>query len=283
MPRRTVMQNLGWVPVRPMDRSQVLRLEQQRRRAAMRRLLARWVLLLLPVLFGAGPLTPDFRIVACASSRGYARNCAPPVKLNADGESEIRISLSPYQHSGRVITSVEVLSGSVAFFQPDGRITEKVSVAKDGSFFFNSMPNRQTWSVFSSRNVPLVMGRVGGLDREFEITVPNAGARTVAATLTGSYPYDRAEATLMVDGVLLPPDVFAAHSAWRRAAVISKGKPFVVPDLHFSGRAALLVAPYRFDRPPSVPQGAEIFIAPQFGGFVSRYPLPTSGFVEIDH
>jgi hypothetical protein len=227
----------------------------------------------------SGPLSTRYPMLACAEAKGYQQGCGEPVELTEAEESEVTVALQRLALNGRVISESAIEGGRISLVDAAGMERESAAVAGDGSFSYKRLPQPGDYAVFVSRSHPLLVQRIEPEATSLIIHLARQAPGAIAVELSPSYPLESARITLAIGDLLIPADVFASHSAWRGEVAVQKGRPFVIRDVVPSAPISVLVGPTVRDRPADAPPDADLFVLPQYRGYISRRAVGADGRV----
>jgi hypothetical protein len=186
------------------------------------------------------------RLQICAKRNDYENACADRFRLGSDAEKTIEIALSKATiRHGRVVLPGPQQFASIAWYSPDGRLTETAQVKEDGTFDFQRTHLPGEIVTYASANQPFIALRQPplGAGDVFEIR-PAPGARVRGFQVSAGQP---AFFTIALGDMIVPQNAFAAHLGRHGAQPsLQPGWASNVPDIVESAPIRVILIPFSF-------------------------------------
>jgi hypothetical protein len=226
-------------------------------------------------------IAPDVWLRVCASKTGYTTRCSPSFQLAADEEKALRIDLIPETAvHGRIVANAPIFRGLLYWIAPNGGVTERRSIAEDGTFSAALPHAADEYVVFIASNHPLHVLRPVRDPVTNSLTMP-LPPLPVHDVLLVPRSFANARVALEVDGYLVPEQVFAQHQIMRGApAAIHQAASLRVTGIAGHQWAVLVGPPTNFT-PPGAPDSLDLSTVPQFRATFRRFPVQAP-VVEVD-
>lgn len=212
------------------------------------------------------------RLQICANRKDYENACADRFQLRSEAEKTIEIALSKATaRHGLVVLPGPQQFASVAWYSPDGRLTETAQVKEDGTFDFQRPHLPGEIVTYAAANQPFIAIRhpLLGPDDTFEIR-PAPGARVRSFQVSAGQP---AFFTIALADLIVPQNAFAAHLG-RHGAQPSLQPGWVsnVPDILESAPIRVILLPFTFVQSHDI-RGVDVAMHPE----VNTLPQQTLG------
>lgn len=214
--------------------------------------------------FSIANVPPNRRLFVCARHDDYEMKCADPITLGEDRERELTLVLAPADIRIGRVNRQGLQDAVVAWFGPNGGLTEYASIKGDGSFTYKKDHTEGEPLFVIASNAALWATRHPRIrdDEVLELRYPEAPVRWFEVSLSPDAPADRGLMTLVIGDITVPRTALIWHGSRRGLpmSVVTK-QPSPVSDILATGPVVFLFASDLFIQANMLP-GGDVFYSP---------------------